>query len=132
MSFLIDTDICSGYLRGEPKLFNPFLQFAGRLHVSTIVVGELYTWAFRKAAPTKRIDALHSFLEDVMILDYDREVALRFGQLHAQLLDLGRPKGFADLSIASTALVHDLTLVTHNTKDYEDVTDLRIEDWLLK
>jgi tRNA(fMet)-specific endonuclease VapC len=75
MSFLVDTDICSAYLRGDSSLFNRFLQFAGNLHVSTIVVGELYTWAFRKAAPPKRIHAIESFLGDVMILDYDRQVA---------------------------------------------------------
>ena len=130
MSFLVDTDICSAYLRGEPALFNRFLQFAGNLHVSAIVVGELFTWAFRQAAPAKRIYAIESFLDDVRILDYDRQIATRFGQLHAHLLDNGKPKGFADLSIAATALTHDLTLVTHNTADYVDVPDLRLEDWL--
>jgi tRNA(fMet)-specific endonuclease VapC len=48
------------------------------------------------------------------------------------LLDDGKPKGFADLSIAATALIYDLTLVTHNTADYVDIPDLRIEDWLVK
>jgi tRNA(fMet)-specific endonuclease VapC len=67
-----------------------------------------------------------------MILDYDRQVAAKFGQLHALLLDDGKPKGFADLSIAATALIYDLTLVTHNTADYVDIPDLRIEDWLAK
>jgi tRNA(fMet)-specific endonuclease VapC len=33
--------------------------------------------------------------------------------------------------IASVALVHDLTLVTHNTKDFENIPDLRVEDWLM-
>jgi predicted nucleic acid-binding protein len=36
----------------------------------------------------------------------------------------------ADLMIASVALVHDLTLVTHNTADYQHVPGLRLEDWL--
>jgi tRNA(fMet)-specific endonuclease VapC len=35
-----------------------------------------------------------------------------------------------DLQIASVALVHDLTLVTHNTKDYLNVPGLRLADWL--
>ena len=32
--------------------------------------------------------------------------------------------------IASTALVQDLTLVTHNTADFQYVSGLRLEDWL--
>jgi tRNA(fMet)-specific endonuclease VapC len=35
-----------------------------------------------------------------------------------------------DLMIASVALVHDLTLVTHNTADYRSISGLRLEDWL--
>jgi tRNA(fMet)-specific endonuclease VapC len=35
-----------------------------------------------------------------------------------------------DLMIASVALVHDLTLVTHNTRDFQNIPGLRLEDWL--
>jgi tRNA(fMet)-specific endonuclease VapC len=34
------------------------------------------------------------------------------------------------LLIASTALVHDLTLVTHNVQDFANVLGLRVVDWL--
>jgi len=37
-----------------------------------------------------------------------------------------------DLMIASVALVHDLTLVTHNTAHFAHVPDLRLEDWLAR
>jgi len=33
--------------------------------------------------------------------------------------------------IATVALVHDLTLVTHNTTDYQHVPGLRLEAWLM-
>jgi predicted nucleic acid-binding protein len=36
-----------------------------------------------------------------------------------------------DLVIAATALVHDLTLVTHNTQDLVNVRGLRLIDWLI-
>jgi tRNA(fMet)-specific endonuclease VapC len=32
--------------------------------------------------------------------------------------------------IASVALIHDLTLVTHNTADFRSVPGLRLDDWL--
>jgi tRNA(fMet)-specific endonuclease VapC len=43
-------------------------------------------------------------------------------------------QGFAgntvDLMIAFVALVHDLTLVTHNTADFQSIPQLRLQDWL--
>jgi tRNA(fMet)-specific endonuclease VapC len=36
-----------------------------------------------------------------------------------------------DLLIASVALAHNLTLVTHNTADYRNVPGLRLDDWLI-
>lgn len=69
-------------------------------------------------------------LNDTKILEVTVEVAERFGRLQAGLLDTGRPAPGMDLMIAATALVHDLTLVTHNTQDFENVPGLRIEDWL--
>ncbi len=69
-------------------------------------------------------------LSDVKILEVTIDVAEKFGQLQASLLDAGKPAPAMDLLIAATALVHDLTLVTHNAKDYVNISDLRIVDWL--
>jgi tRNA(fMet)-specific endonuclease VapC len=35
-----------------------------------------------------------------------------------------------DMQIAATAIVHNLTLVTHNTKDFQHISGLRLDDWL--
>ncbi len=37
----------------------------------------------------------------------------------------------ADLFIACTALVHDLTLVTQNVRHFELISELRIQDWVI-
>jgi tRNA(fMet)-specific endonuclease VapC len=42
---------------------------------------------------------------------------------------VGTPIGSYDLLIAAIALVNDLTLVTHNTREFERVEGLQIEDW---
>jgi tRNA(fMet)-specific endonuclease VapC len=34
-----------------------------------------------------------------------------------------------DLQIAAIALAHDLTLVTHNIREFGRIADLRLEDW---
>jgi tRNA(fMet)-specific endonuclease VapC len=129
MSFLVDTDTCSAHLKGNRAVANRFLQYTGGLHISAVTLGELYTWAMRLKAPPKRAQSLQEFLGDVTVLDVTPTVARRFGELRAALFDQGRPPPDMDLLIGATALVHDLTLVTHNTADFSNIPGLRILDW---
>lgn len=131
MSFLLDTDICSAYLKHGASVSNRFLQYTGGLHISTITLGELHAWAMRAAAPPKRLEGLHDMLQDLHVLEVTSEVAEKFGRIQARLLDEGKPAPGMDLMIAATALIHDLTLVTHNTQDFADIPDLRVVDWLM-
>jgi tRNA(fMet)-specific endonuclease VapC len=130
MSFLIDTDICSTHLKSGGNLSSRFIQYSGRLHLSVITLGELYTWALRKNAPTKHLESIMAYLSDVSILDVNHEIAQTFGTIRAQLFDQGIVVPGMDIMIAATALVHGLTLVTHNTKHFENISGLKIVDWL--
>jgi tRNA(fMet)-specific endonuclease VapC len=49
--------------------------------------------------------------------------------LRAQLKARGTPIGAYDLQIAAIALTYNLILVTHNTKEFERVEGLTLEDW---
>ena len=69
---------------------------------------------------------------DVNVLDYDAVCAQEFGRVRGALLQRGLPGSRLDLMIAAVALVHDLTLVTHNTADFQHIPDLRLEDWLTR
>jgi tRNA(fMet)-specific endonuclease VapC len=129
VSFLFDTDICSAHLRGNGRVFNRFVQHGGGLCVSVVSVAELYTWASR-AAPPRRREGLKRLLAEMTVANVDPDVARRCGEVRARLLDQGRTVPTTDLLIASTALVHELVLVTHNVQHFASVPDLRIEDWL--
>ena len=129
MSFLLDTDICSALLK-TTALTHRFLQHSGSLHISTVTLSELYTWALRRNAPQKRLQGVIDLLDDMTVLDVTPAVSRKFGELQAALLDIGRPAPEMDLLIAATALVHDFTLVTHNVKDFAYVQGLRLDDWL--
>src|SRR4051794_24207394 len=131
MSFLVDTDVCSGHLKGNRAVKNRFLQYTGGLHVSAVTLGELYTWALRANAPPRRLQALEELLYDMTVLDVTPDVARKFGEVRAALMDRGLPPPDMDLLIAVTALVHDLTVVTHNTADFANVPGLRLADWTL-
>lgn len=130
MRHLIDTMICSAYLKGVHAVFSKFVQHGGGLAVSTITVGELYVWAYRSRSAADRLSSLREFLQDITVLDVTVDVAARFGELRATLLDSGRPVPQLDLFIAATALTHNLVLVTHNVKDFAPVPGLTVVDWL--
>ena len=130
MSFLLDTDICSAYMKGNGKIQNRFIQYGGQLAISVATLGELFTWVSRAKAPAKRAQGLKDLLSDVVVLDATFGIAQRFGETEAAMLDQGLPIREFDLLIAATALVHDLTLITHNTQDFVNVPGLSIDDWL--
>ena len=130
MGFLVDTDICSAHLRQRGPVTNRFLQYTGRLNISAVTVGELYTRALRVNAPPQQLQALLDLLNDVTVLDVTEHVGRKFGELRAALFDVGRPAPEMDLLIAAAALVHNLTLVTHDLRDFANVPGLAVQDWL--
>jgi tRNA(fMet)-specific endonuclease VapC len=130
MSFLLDTDICSAYLKNDQRVVSKVLLHFGGLHVSVVTVGELLTWTRRANAPPARLQGVHDLLQASTIHEIDRTVAEKFGELRARLLDQGITVGQMDLFNASVALVHNLTVVTHNTQDYTNVPGLTLDDWM--
>lgn len=131
MSFLLDTDICSAYLKGNPLIFNRFVQYGGGLAISTITIGELFTWALRAKAPPQRVQDVQDLLKLAAVEDVTPSVARKFGELSAALFDAGIPGPAMDLFNAAVALVHNLTLVTHNTQDYANLPGLALADWMV-
>lgn len=131
MSHLLDTNICSAHLKRPAGLMHRFVQHAGRLFIPTIVLGELYAWAYRRPDPTRLLDKIeHDLLADVVVLDFDAFCAQEFGRLRGVLLQRGLPTSRLDTLIGAVALAHDLTLVTHNTADFQNIPGLALEDWL--
>jgi len=132
MSFLLDTDICSAHLKRPAGLTHRFVQHSGLLYISSIVLGELYTWAYHRQKATPVIQRIEmDLMPDVTVLDFDSDCAKEFGRIRGQLLRQGTPVSRMDLMIACVALVHNFTLVTHNTADYRNIPGLRIVDWLV-
>lgn len=131
MTFLLDTNICSAHVERNAGLTHYFVQYSGRIYVPTPVVGELYTWAHQRPSPQPLIDRIEKeLLADVQLLDFDKTCACEFGRLNGQLLRSGFVASPVDLMIAAVALVHDYTLVTNNTRDFERVPGLTLVDWL--
>lgn len=130
MSFLLDTDICSAQMKANARVHGRFIQYGGRLSISTITLGELNAWALRSQASPKRMRSLRDLLQEVQVLALDEAAARRFGEVRAWQLDRGLGSPDLDLLNAAIALVHNLTLVTHNVQDYANIPDLQVVDWL--
>jgi tRNA(fMet)-specific endonuclease VapC len=65
-----------------------------------------------------------------LVLDYDHDSAKEFGKMRGTLLQHGISVPTADLMIAAIPLVHNLTLVTNNTGDFQNIPGLRLDDWV--
>jgi tRNA(fMet)-specific endonuclease VapC len=130
MSFLLDTDTCSAFVKGDGAVVARFLQYGGRLSVSTVTVAELFAGVSRARASPRLLPALLGMLPDLTILDVTYDIAQTFGTIRASLLDRGLRAPSMDILIAATSIVHGLTLVTHNTRDYAHVPGLAPDDWL--
>jgi tRNA(fMet)-specific endonuclease VapC len=71
-----------------------------------------------------RVDALQ-----FSVLEFDEEDARQAGQIRAHLASQGTPIGPYDVLIAGQAKARELTLVTHNTTEFQRVPGLKLEDW---
>ena len=130
MSFPLDTDICLEYLKGNNNLANRFVQYGGQLNISAVTLGELFSWGLRARSPRRRLSQVMGLLPLAKLIDIEFDVARRFGEIDAHLLDIGLPAPDVDLFNGAAALVHGLTMVTHNVADYKNIPGLTVVDWL--
>jgi tRNA(fMet)-specific endonuclease VapC len=131
MSFLLDTNIISDHLKRPSGTFHRFVQHSGRLAIPTIVLGELYAWAYGRSDPATILGPLEDLTKQLEILPFDAESARHFGKLRVILSRGGVNVDSVDLMIASMALAHDLTLVTDNSKHFDNVPGLQHVNWLI-
>lgn len=130
MSFLLDTNVCSEHIRRPSGFAHRFVQHLGRLFIPTIVLGELYAWAYLRDQPEPLIRIIEDdLLVDITVIDFDRDAAHTFGRLRGACRSAGVTVNPVDLMIASVAIAHDLTLVTHNRRHFDLIPDLRVDDW---
>jgi tRNA(fMet)-specific endonuclease VapC len=131
LTYLLDTNVCIRLLNNtSPAVRNRLaVEQPENIYLCTVVQVELYYGAYRSANPEPNIALLERFFSQSSILPLDVRAARITGQLRAQLAALGTPIGPYDLQIAAIALANNLTLVTHNTREFSRVEGLRIEDW---
>ena len=131
MRYLLDTNVCVVYLNGRSASVRDRLlaTSAEEIAVCSVVKAELFYGACRSNSPKRTLERQQAFLSRFISLPFEDEAALFAGQIRAKLASAGTPIGSYDLQIAAIALANNLTLVTHNTREFERVDGFQIEDW---
>ena len=130
LKFMLDTNICIFTIKNRPEhVREAFNAHHGQLCISTVTLMELVFGAEKSSNPQRNLAVVEGFAARLDVLKYDWEAAANTGQLRAELATLGTPIGPYDQMIAGHARSLGLVLVTNNTREFERVPGLRIEDW---
>lgn len=133
--YLFDTDIISNIFKKHPSpgLLARLAEIPrNEQHISTITVSEIVYGACKSSRPDFHLANLQNILlPSVTILGFDSGAAYACGRIRAELERAGTPFAFADLEIAAIALASGLVLVTGNSRHFDRVPGLLVENWLL-
>lgn len=130
--FLLDTNvisIASPSAQGASKTFATWLrqqEEAGSLYLSVVTVHEIEKGIrlLEHKNATARAAEIRNWLDRLIaifgerILPFDIQAATMAGEFEARALSTGHQPGMADAMIAATAKIHDLTIVTRNTRHF--------------
>ena len=133
MIYLLDTCTLSDYLKGELNTIKKIHQTKPHdICLSSITIFEIDYGLQLKPSLIKKINPqLQAIYQKVNIIDFSPTEAKAAANVRSILKQAGTPIGYYDLLIAATAQVHNLTLVTSNTKEFSRVQNLQLENWRL-
>jgi tRNA(fMet)-specific endonuclease VapC len=134
VSYLLDTNVCIALINGSsPLIRRRYTQATARQilpHVSSIVAHELWYGVAKSERVAQNANRLAAFLSNAVdVLDYTERDAQAAGEIRAELEGRGQRIGEYDTLIAGQAFSRNLILVTANTREFERVKGLIVEDW---
>ncbi len=130
MTWLLDTNVCIAAMRGNPQV----LQRLGTVAptdcgISTVTLYELFSGVERCRQPTSEGQKVECFAAPLHLLPFDRDAAAHTARIRWHLEQQGKLIGPYDLMLAGQALSLGVTLVTHNTGEFQRVPGLQLADW---
>jgi toxin FitB len=130
MTYLVDANVLSEPTKPVPnnKVIDWLTANEGNLVVDSIIVGELYIGILALPRGRKRTQLEQWFGDVVQTIDcvpWDATISRRWAKLVVDLKQKGDKLPLLDSMIAATALQHDLTVATRNTRDFNK-TDVQV------
>jgi len=133
--WLLDTNVVSELVRPRPDgRVLSFLSNLSSAYLSVITIYELEFGRRRAPGPRRRTE-LGAWLAEVegeyadRILPVGRVTAKEAAQLRTEAAEKGRTVQLADALIAGTALQHQMTIATRNTRDFDDCGVATFDPW---
>ena len=132
LRYLLDTNICIYIAKQRPpSVAARFATLAaGSVGMSLITFGELRYGAEKSSHRVQALDTLNRLAALIPVVSLEAEVGERYGAIRAQLERAGTPIGNNDLWIAAHALSLGVTLVSNNTREFERVPKLKLDNWV--
>jgi len=130
--YLLDTNICIYLIKKHPpEVLARFEQIQlKQLYIPTITLFELYFGIEKSNARQRNLVALENFIAPLTIVDFTQDAAKNAAKIRNQLQKQGTPIGAYDIQIAAIALSLSMTLLTNNTREFERVKGLKLENWV--
>ena len=130
MAYLIDTDTIIFALRGDHVVLEKFEENKNiPISISLITYAELVFGAKRSQNKQKNMIKVNHIRDIYTIEELNEGVMEVFADIKAKMFDKGIRIEDMDLLIAATAIYNELTLVTNNIKHFENIPNLKIENW---
>ena len=133
LQYLLDTDTCIYLLNGNERVKVRVAQVGiETVGVAILSMGELYFGAYNSTQVQANVERIQSFFSapGPQILFLDEKVTEQFGRFKAELRQRGQLIGDIDLLIACIAVNQGLKVVTNNTRHFERIPGLTLENWL--
>ncbi len=128
-SYLIDTNIAIYYMKGKFNLEEKFDTISSEnIFISEITLAELKYGIENSSKPKQNRRVLDDFLTGVKILPIYHSLDF-FAKEKARLKRKGTLIDDFDLLIGATSVQHNLIMVTNNTKHFERISNIKLEDW---
>jgi tRNA(fMet)-specific endonuclease VapC len=123
----VDTTVVIRLLNGEPGVLERF-DAAEQICVTPVVVGELLFGAAGSARASHNIAKLDAFLQDVVILDWNRQVGQQYAEVKLALKRKGKPIPENDIWIGAFALAYGMCLAARDAH-FDEIDGLAVERW---
>jgi predicted nucleic acid-binding protein len=129
--YSLDTNIISYFLRKDTRIINKInniLAKHDKIIISNTVYYEIRRGLLSNFAPRKTV-TFDQFCNVHEVDITDKETAEIAALVYSKLKKKGKLIEDADLLIATSCLQNGYTLVTNNIKHFENIADLKIENW---
>ena len=130
--YMLDTNTCIRLIKQRPETIGARLSGLDLedVAISSIVAAELWYGVALSQKKKQNEAALADFLDFVKVSDWPAGACPIYGRIRAHLKKKGTPIGAMDLLIASHAAFLKAVLVTENTREFERMPDLKVENWM--